>query len=108
MSDLSHWLQEEYEKLKTRRDELRVQLDLGKKEVEDAWREADEKWGDLESKMKLMGNLARQTAEEVSEAAGELVEDTREGVAMTLDEAKQAAEKLVGELREGFDRLRNL
>jgi hypothetical protein len=108
MSDLSHRLQQEYEKLKTHRDELRVQLDLGKKEAKAAWLEVDETWGELETRMKLLGRLSRQTAEEVSEAAGELVDDAREGVSLTADEVKDGANKLVGEVREGLARLRSL
>lgn len=105
MSDLGSWVQEEYEKLKTRRDELRVQLDLGKKEVKDAWLVADQKWGELEKKVKLVRNLSKQTAGEVKQAADELVEEAREGISETLEEVSEGAEKLVHEIREGFNRL---
>lgn len=108
MSDLGSWIQEEFEKLKTKRDELRVQLDLGKKEVKAAWLEADEKWGELEKKVKLARKLSAQTAEEVKEAAEELAEDARESVSETVEEVSKAAEKLAKEIREGFNRLTGL
>ena len=108
MSELSFRLEQEFEKLKQRRDELRVQLDLGKKEVEDTWASLDEQWGELEAKVKLWARLTRQSADEVSDAAEEVVEDAREGLEMTAGEVADAAKKLVVEVREGFDRLRNL
>lgn len=86
MADLRDRLEEELEKLKTHRDELRVQLDLGKKEVEDAWEEANGKWSRLE------GHLARLKDEGES----------------ALDDVGEAAELLVDEIKKGFERIRGL
>ena len=86
MSELRDRLENEFETLKTYRDELRVQLDLGKKEIEDAWQEAEHKWSKLE------GHLGRLT---------------REG-AEVLDDIGEAAELLVGEIRDGFKELKKL
>jgi predicted nucleic acid-binding Zn-ribbon protein len=108
MSELGFRLDQEFAKLKRRRDELRVQLDLGKKEVEDKWGSLDDQWGELESKVKLWARLTRQTADEVSDAAEEVVEEAREGLETTADEVADAAKKLVAEVREGFERLKNL
>ena len=46
MSDLGNLLKQEYEKLQQRRDELKVQLDLGKMEVRDKWNALDERWAE--------------------------------------------------------------
>jgi hypothetical protein len=108
LSELSFRLEQEFEKLKQRRDELRVQLDLGKKEVGDKWASLDEQWGELEAKVRLWARLTRQTTDEVSDAAEEVVEDAREGLEMTANEVADAAKKLVGEVREGIERLKNL
>lgn len=101
MTELNQRLQQEYEKLKTTRDELRVQLNLGKKEAEDAWREAEDKWRDLEAKMKLAGQISKETAEEVAHV-------TRDGASATLADVKQATDKLMDEVREGFEKMRKL
>jgi hypothetical protein len=68
----------------------------------------DERWGELETKVKLWARLTRQTADEVSDAAEEVAEDAREGLEMTADEVADAAKRLVSEVREGFERLKNL
>lgn len=86
MSELRDRLEQELEKLKTTRDELRVQIDLGKKEAEDAFEEVSEQWGHLEA------HLARLKKE-------------GEGA---LDDIGDAAELLVDEIKKGFDRVRSL
>lgn len=86
MSEIADRLESELEKLKTRRDELRVQVDLGKKELEDAWEQADVKWNKLEA---YVGRLRREGAE-------------------AIDEIGEAADLLVDELKDGYKRLREL
>ena len=86
MSDLGERLQQEFEDLKTKRDELRVQIDLGKKDAEDAWHEAEQKWQKLESHVQRLG---------------------REGAA-ALEDIGEAAELLVDEIKTGFKDLRKL
>ena len=101
---MSEWIQQldrEYEKLKTRRDELRVQLNLGKKEVEDAWNEGEIKLHELEEKIRIAQRISRETASEASDVA-------RQGAAATLAEARATSEKLMTELREGFEKFRKL
>jgi len=79
MSDLRRRLEQETEKLKTRRDELLVQLDLGKKEVEDAWSEADEKWSRLEAQLHRLKREGEEALDEIGEAAELLVDEVKEG-----------------------------
>lgn len=108
MSDLADRLHKEFEKLKTRRDELRVQLDLGKMDAKDAWKELDGKWTEAERKMKQLAQVSRNTADEISDTAGDLIDDTAAGLKLTAAEVGDSAEKLLDEIREGFSRLRGL
>ena len=89
MPDRKARLHDEFEKLKQRRDELRVQLDLGNKEARAAWEEAEGKWAQLEGRLKVL-------ARESKDAAGDVAEKTAE-----------KAEVLLKEVKDGFARLRN-
>lgn len=68
------------EELKQKRDELRVQMHLASKEVQDEWDEFEDKWEDFSRKANL-------------EATGEGLGD--------------AMEKLGHELKLGYQRLRD-
>jgi seryl-tRNA synthetase len=72
-------LQEELEGLKQRRDELRVQLDLGKKDVKDRLAELDDKWDSLEAKLDLLASESKDAAKDVGEAAELLLEEVKAG-----------------------------
>lgn len=106
MSDLGNRLHHEYENLKTRRDELRVQIDPGKMEARDLWESLDEKWGEFEQKMKLFTRVSRDAASEVGNVTDELVEDAKTGLRTTRKEGSDAAGKLVKEIRDGYEQLR--
>lgn len=86
MSELTTRLEQELEKLKVRRDELRVQLDLGKMDLRDTWEETEARWHKLEAHL---GQLKREGSD-------------------ALDDVGEAAELLLGEIKEGFNRLRTL
>lgn len=55
------------QEIKTRRDELRLQLHLGSKEAEDEWEEMQGEWDKF-----LSSTNFEQTAEEVGESARQL------------------------------------
>jgi predicted nuclease with TOPRIM domain len=74
-------LQDDVEKLRQRRDELRVQLDLGKMDASDAWHEVEERWQHLEGKMRLLAAESKEAADDVGKAAAELVDEIRAGFA---------------------------
>lgn len=80
MSTVSERLQEDVEKLRQRRDELRVQIDLGKMEASDAWHHAEDRWKHLEKKLKLLGSASKEAATEISAATGILVDEVREAL----------------------------
>lgn len=78
MADLSDRLSEEFEHLRTLRDDLRVRVHLGKAEIRDQWEELEKDWQHAEGRMKVIGESSRESAKEVKEAAGLLVEQLRE------------------------------
>ena len=75
---------EELENLRGVRDELRVQAELGKAELQDRWGELERRWHQLEGRVKVV----------------------REGLREDGHDVREAARLLVGELREGYDHLR--
>ena len=81
MTGTQNRMHEEFEKLKQRRDEIRVQLDLGKKDARAAWDEVEGKWQQLEGKVKVLASEARDAAGDVATAADVLMDEIREGFA---------------------------
>ncbi len=73
--------------LKQKRDELRVQLELGSMELRD---EIKEEWDEFEHKMRNFSAKAEleETREEISEELGELAEDLKRGFARIRDALK--------------------
>ena len=57
------------ENLKRERDELRVQLNLAKREIKDEWDALEEKWEALEPKLVAFGHEAKSASHQVGEAA---------------------------------------
>lgn len=86
MSDLQKRINDEFEKLRTLRDELRVKIHLGKAEARDKWEELESDWQHVEGKIKVLGEETKESAKEVGEAT----------------------EIVVGELRDAYRRLRDL
>lgn len=81
MSHLQDRLHDDVEKLRQRRDEIRVQLDLGKMEASDAWHDVEERWQQLEGKLRVLAAESKDAAGDVGKAASELVEEIRAGFA---------------------------
>ena len=81
MSSFQDRLNEDVDKLRQRRDELLVQLDLGKKDAADAWHEVEHRWQHLEGKLRVLADESKEAAEDVGEAASQLVEEIRDGFA---------------------------
>lgn len=74
---LSEQLKEEMKTLRTLRDELRVQAELGKLELRDGWNELEHRWAELEAKFKLIAEGAREDADEIAAAARRLADELR-------------------------------
>ena len=81
---IGEFMKNERENLKQMRDELRVQANLGKAELQDAWEGLEKRWSELEGKLEVIGEQAREDAADV----------------------RQAAELLIGEIREGYTHLK--
>ena len=65
--------------LRQRRDELKVQLHLGKTEAEDLWRETEEKWRALRSQLDRIESDAGDTAKDVGATTMLLAEEIKRG-----------------------------
>jgi SMC interacting uncharacterized protein involved in chromosome segregation len=86
MAQETHRITEEVEGLQRLRDELRVQLHLGKAEARERFEKLEQTWQHLESRLKL-----------IREESGE-----------DLGQIREAAGLLVGEIRDGYRHLRSL
>jgi len=81
MTTVEDRLRADVSKLRQRRDELRVQIDLGKMEASDVWHEMEERWQRLEGKLRTLADESKDAVEDVGEAATLLVDEIREGLA---------------------------
>lgn len=81
MSIVRERLHADVSKLRQRRDELRVQIDLGKMEASDAWHEVEDRWQRLEGKLRVLADESKDAVEDVGEAATLLASEIREGLA---------------------------
>ena len=79
MSDLQAKLDEEMEALKRVRDELRVQVHLGKAEAQELWEAMEHKWHEAESKLTRVARDAEEPLHEIGEAARSLLREIRDG-----------------------------
>jgi len=76
--DWSAKLREEIELLRTLRDELRVQANLGAKEARDRWQDTERAWHKLESKLAELGRVSSESAEDISAAVRLLASTVRD------------------------------
>lgn len=79
MSEKKEIIEELVDSLRQERDELRVKLHLAKLDASDEWKELEKKWARLESKAKVLGDVAAAESEDIISAAKLLGEEVREG-----------------------------
>jgi hypothetical protein len=72
-------IDQEVEDLRTTRDELRVRLHLGKLEAKEMWEKLEKDWEGTESKLKTLKDAGQDVAEDVGEAARQVVDELKEG-----------------------------
>ncbi|MBW2267378.1 MAG: CBS domain-containing protein [Deltaproteobacteria bacterium] len=65
--------------LRRARDELRVQIHLGKADAQDLWHELEHKWEELERRATTLREEAREPLQEVRDVAEDLAEELRRG-----------------------------
>lgn len=79
MSDLGDLLKSELDEFRKLRDELRVQSELGKKDLRDRVRELEKRWHRLESRFDGIRKDAKADAGDVREAVRLLARELKEG-----------------------------
>lgn len=76
-SELRERIEAEVESLRALRDELRVRIHLGAAEAKDAFEEAEKGWSQLEGRLKVIRDVAQESAEDVGEASRLLASEIR-------------------------------
>ncbi len=69
--------QDEMARLRTLRDELRVQANLAAKEVRDHFEETEKRWEELESHVRGVGRESRDAMRDLGEAGRNLLHEIR-------------------------------
>lgn len=79
-----------FEELKQKRDELRVQMNLASREVKDEWEDLEEKMQEFSGKAKEFAGEAglKETGKGVGHALGELGHEIKLGYARIRDAIK--------------------
>jgi ElaB/YqjD/DUF883 family membrane-anchored ribosome-binding protein len=72
-------IQKQFDKLQQLRDELKVQLNLGKMEVRDSWEGMEKDFQKLEGHMKKFGERGEEEAERLREEAKTMIAKIRTG-----------------------------
>ena len=79
MADLGDRLSEEFDQLRKVRDELRVQLHLGRAEVKERWEKLEKDWAHVEGKLKLLRDESKGDLQDVADAGRNLLQEIRKG-----------------------------
>jgi hypothetical protein len=72
---MSDELENLWQKIKTQRDELRVQGHLAKAELEDEWRDLELKWETAEKNLQHLQSEAKETTDEWRSSAKVVMEE---------------------------------
>ncbi len=78
MSEILDKLSQEAQELKTKRDQLRVQLDLGRMDARDRWQKAEKSWDELEEKLKVVAHETGEALRDVGKSTKRVLEEIRE------------------------------
>ena len=79
MAQEPHRITEDVEGLRQLRDELRVQLHLGKAEARERFEKVEKTWQHLEARLNLIREESSEDLSQIREAAGLLVSEIRDG-----------------------------
>ncbi len=79
MAAIPDWLSRELEGLREMRDELKLQLHLGKADARDAFERVEKRWQHLEAKLKVIREESKGDIAQIGEAAKLLTEEIRDG-----------------------------
>jgi biopolymer transport protein ExbB/TolQ len=78
-------LEEAYDKLKQKRDELNVKLNLGKMEARETWEKVEKNFQQLETKMKGLRDQGEAEAGRMKEDIQLLMSDIQDGIKRVRD-----------------------
>ena len=78
-SELERSLKREREALQQLRDELKLQLHLGKAEAKKEWDRLERQWVQLEAELGRVGEQAKEPLEDIGRAARSLVDELKSG-----------------------------
>lgn len=81
---------DEFEKLKTKRDELKLKAHLFKSDVKDEWNELEDRWNHLEAKMKGAEKAAHESGQDVETAFSMLIDELKDGYTKVKHRLKAA------------------
>ena len=79
MSKIRSELREDYDTLRTMRDELKVQAHLAASEAKDYFEEIEHKWNHAEAKLRRLGEESLESAENVGGALELALDEIRDG-----------------------------
>jgi DNA repair exonuclease SbcCD ATPase subunit len=82
---MSSDIEDFWEKLKTQRDEMKVQAHLARAEFRDEWNEVEEKWQKAEQALNRVQDQAIETTAEMQKSAKVIMEE----IASTYERIKQ-------------------
>jgi hypothetical protein len=81
MTELADRLSRELDSLREMRDEVRLQLHLGRVEARERFEKLEERWQHLEARMKVVARASREELAEIGEAVRLLLDEIRDGYA---------------------------
>jgi hypothetical protein len=79
MPDSPDWIARELEGLRQLRDEVRLQIHLGKADAREAWDEVEKRWHHLEAKLRVVREGSREDLGEIRTTAKQLAREIRDG-----------------------------
>ncbi len=72
-------LEHEASELRAMREEIEVQMHLGKLEARDKWNDLEKHWEHAERKLKQLGDAGREAAEDITAATEVVLHEIRNG-----------------------------
>ena len=79
MTTKTDWMKEELDKLRSTRDELRLQIHLGSAEARDRFAILEKSWHHMEGQMKSLGPATEPDRERIKESARTLAHEIANG-----------------------------
>jgi hypothetical protein len=72
-------VEQQAEAIRSMRDEIRVQLHLGKMEAQEMWEDLEKRWEHAEAKLKVVADTASEAAEDIGEATEMVLSEVKDG-----------------------------